>query len=505
MRLGIIDIGSNTVRLVIWDIYGKGFRRIVDEIKDNVRLGENFNNEFEISDEKVNSLINTLKRFKYFTESLKVDRVIVVASEAIRLSKNRDELLYKIKKETTFETIVLDDTAESYLDYKGVTGSMEVEDSLMVDISGTNTELVWIKNNEQMESICLPFGTLNLTQMFNLNQIVSPKDHTDLEEFLLENLTKIDWIRENTFKTIILVGGSARTIARIDRKKKRYPLSITHNYTLNDLDINNLYYSVLTKDVKQRNKIQGLNKDRSDIILAALAMVYTLQKVSKVQEIRISGNGLREGIVYETTFAAMDTIENMLDSTIYAILARHDMDVRHSEHVYKLTKKMYDGLSPILKLHEDYQDVLKTAAMLHDVGMSIRYYDHEKHSFYIILNSEINGLNQKEILLSALAASYHRNNNMDLLIANFTQIINKLDVINAEKIGLLINLAECFEKNLNNIVYDVKVEIKDDNIILAPYADREITTEMLEANKVVDRFKEIFKKDLIFTPVINNK
>lgn len=497
MRLGVIDIGSNTVRLVIWDIYGKGFYRIVDEIKSNIRLGDTLDENNIIPSEKVTELTETLKRYEEFNRSLKTDRIITVASEAIRNSLNRDEIIKIIEENTNLKPIILDDTSEAHLDYRGVTGSMVLENSLLVDISGTNTELTWIVNNQQKEYAFLPFGTINLTKRFGLSSLVTAENHKNLEEFLKDSIEQIPWLKNPEFNKIVLVGGSARTIARIDRYRKRYPLSITHNYTMSDLDINDLYYSVLTKDIRQRNKINGLNKDRSDIILAALAILFSIQKVTNVQEFRISGKGLREGILYEHIHSNMEYIEDMLDSSIYSILARHDMEVTHSEKVTELSMKIYNSLSDILKLNKYYSDVMKTASMLHDVGNSIRFYDHEKHSFYIILNSEINGLNHKEILLAALAASFHRNNNMDIMISNFSQIINRLDVIIAERMGLIISIAESFDKSMNSVVKDVEVEINDTQIIIKPIADVDLTFEIIDAKLLCEKFEEVFHKELV--------
>lgn len=497
MRLGIIDIGSNTVRLVIWDIYGKGYYRIVDEIKENVRIGESLEEDYFIDEEKIVSLLDVLKRFDNFNKSLRTEKVITVASEAIINSANKDDIIKRIKNETSLDPIVLDDTAKSHLDFFGVTNSMMVENSLMIDISGTTTEMMWIVDNEQKEYAYLPFGTINLTRKFRLNQLVTKEDHIALEKFLLENLSNIPWLKEAHFKTIILVGGSARTIGRIDRYRKRYPLSITHNYSLSDLDIDDMYYKIMTKDVNSRNKILGLNKDRSDIILGALAILHIIHEVSKVEEYRISGKGLREGILYEWISENMETHDNMLDSTIYSILARHKTDLPHAEQVFKLSNRIYDQMTDILKLNRYYKDILKCAALLHDVGSSIRYYDHEKHSFYIILNSEINGLNHKEILMSALSASYHRNNNMDLTITMYSQLINKLDSLIAERIGLIISIAESFDKSMNQLVSDITVSFDDEKVIFTAYSDSDLTTEIKEAYHIEDKFQEIFGRKLI--------
>lgn len=498
MKFGIIDIGSNNVRYAVWEIYGKGYYRMIDEIKENVRLGAETLSP-SISPDRINAAVAALRRFRDFSESLDVSRTVVVATEAVRRASNREEFLNRVREEVGYDPIVLSEYEEAYLVYKGVTGSMEVKNSLMIDIGGTSTELVWIKDGEMMESASFPIGTITLTEKYQLQNIVNPKNHTAMEESLKEAFGSIPWIRDKGYETLISVGGSARTMGRIDRHKKRYPITLTHNYTLNDLDINQMYYSMLTKDAHMRSKTDGLERDRSDIILGALSITNTILKITGLQEIRISGKGLREGILFEHLNAEYERYPNMLDASIYSVLARHDMDTSHAEHVLKLTFAMFDGLKEVHRIAPTYRDIVKTSAMLHDVGMSITYYDHEKHSFYIILNSEINGLNHREVLLAAFAAKFHKKYDSGLSITVFSHMINKLDLFIAEKIGILIALSEAFDRNLRGLVRDVECRVTEESVILTPISDEDISTEIIEAMKVSEKFRELFKKTLIIT------
>lgn len=499
MRLGIIDIGSNTMRLVVWEIYGRGYYRIIDELKETVRLGAETIDP-AISEDKIKQAAMVLNRFKTLAHNICVDKTIVMATEAVRLASNREAFLEYIKAETGYVPEVLAADEESYLDYYGVACSMEVENSLLVDIGGSSTGLVWIRKNELVESASIPIGTLTLTEKYDLEDIVTSQNHAAMEEELRREFGKISWFAEAGFKTMILVGGSARTVGRIDRYRKRYPLSITHNYTLLDLDIQELFNQMMTKTAYNRSKIRGLEKSRSDIIMGALGIIKTLCSLTGLQELRISGKGLREGRLYQFINANYDRHPDMLDASLHAILERHSLDAEHATHVYQLADKMWQSLKNPRDLPEYSHEILKCAAMLHDSGMSIRYYDHEDHSMYIILNSEINGLNHKEILIAALAARFHRKNDEDLPIAAFSQLINKMDLNVAEKLGLIIGIAESFERNLNGIVFDVECLISEEKITIMPIARENIDIEVAAAYKMKEKFSEIFRRELELIP-----
>ncbi len=495
MRLGIIDIGSNTIRLVVWELYGKGFYRIIEELKENVRIAQDLQGSV-LSEEKIGEALTALTKFRQFVDNLKVGRTIVVATDPVRRISNQADFIKRIYDTTGFEVLVLDEYEESYLDYRGVTGSMEVRNSLMVDIGGSSTELVWIKDNELIESTSIQIGTLTLTQLFQLEDIVSPANHLAMDQLLHRELGKIPWIANNDFHTMILVGGSARAIGRLDRHRKHYPLTLTHNYTLEDLDINQLFNQLMTKTAHGRAKLPGLEMARADVILGAMAIVKALCSLSGLTELRISGNGLREGILFDHIRANYEFFPDKLEASIYSILARHNMETRHSEHVFKLSAKMFMALVDDKQFPLMWYDVLKCAAMLHDTGMSIRYYDHERHSFYLILNSEINGLNHKEILMAALAARYHRKTEDELSLAPFSSLVNRMDINIAERIGLLIGLAESFEKNLNGNVFDVEVTSTDDAIHVHALSHEQIGPELQEAAKLQTKFTQAFRRRL---------
>lgn len=353
-----------------------------------------------------------------------------------------------------------------------------------------------------IESASIPVGTLNLTEQFHLSGIVTTENHMAMEVLLREQFGAIPWIRDNEFKTLILVGGSARTIGRMDRYRRRYPLTLTHNYTLQDLDISELYHQLMTKTAHARAQLNGLETDRADIILGALGIIRSLCQISGLKEIRISGKGLREGVLYEHIRSSYDTYQNMLDASLYSVLARHSMETGHPEQVWNLSRKLFEALRNERDLPAYCHDILKCAAMLHDIGMSIRYYDHEDHSFYIILNSEVNGLNHREILMAALAASYHRKNDHDLSIAAYSQLINRMDLIIAEKLGLLIALAESFERSLHGLITDVTVQVDQDTVTVTTFSYEEVDTELAEASKAKDKFRQIFRKELVLDSVI---
>lgn len=497
MHLGIIDIGSNSVRLVIAEIQQNGGYKIINDMKKSLRLGQDVELYGFISEEKIKGTIEALKSFKELCDYMKVEDIITVATEAIRKASNKDVILDRISKEIKISIKVLKGEEEAYLDGKAVLSSFYVRKSLVIDIGGASTELTLLEDNKISEFTCVPFGSINLTHRYGLEDIIVPNKEIELSHFLCEEFSKIPWLQNTAIENIIAIGGSARNLGRIDRKKMRYPLDISSGYTFSNIDLTQMYNMLKSKNLKQRHKVDGISHDRADIIVASTAILKTLTEISGVKNITVSGKGLREGILCEYIEANICPIGDILNFSLNSILDDHNMDKNHAYNVYGLTKVLFEALKPLHGLNDDFNRVLKTASILHDAGISIRYYDHHKHSFYIILNSPINGLSHKELIMSAYIAAYHRNNSFEINILPFTGIINRMDLENIEKLSILLRISESLDKNMMGAIKIHQCIVTDSSVTIILDTTKDVYLEIESALKCKERFYEIFKRDLI--------
>lgn len=496
-RIAVIDIGSNSLRMVLFEIDSSGYYKIIDDLKESVRLGADMVNGVLLNEERIKKAVNTLKSFKTFCDAVRVEEIIAVATEAVRKAENQDYFLKLVKDKANLEVRVLSGYEEAYYDSIGIINSMYVNNSLIIDIGGSSTELVWIQNNRMKEYTTLPIGAVNLTQKFDMDDIITPDKEEALLSFLKDTYGNISWLFNVKFDKVIGIGGTVRNIGKIDRKNKRYSLDIHHNYELISEDIHNIYNSAKSKNLKQRKKIEGLSKDRADIFVAPVLAITTLLEIIKANTFIVSGKGLREGLLYSYIIDNYGPIDDVLDFSIRNVLLRHNVDREHAQNVYKLTQLLFEKLQSIHHLDKSYESIIKTAAMLHDCGLSIRYYDHHKHSFYMIVNSEINGLSHKNLIMSAYVAAAHRNNDFDVDVFQFHSIISKLDLINVEKIGVLLRLSESLDKSMAGLVSDIECLINKDEVILKVSSQSDIELEIEDAKKASSYFRDVYNKDLI--------
>lgn len=495
-KLGIIYIGTNSIKLVLSEIDDNGYFHIIDELTSTVRLCYDLIDGEKITEDRIDETLTTLKSFKSLCSVSGVKEIITVATEVFRLATNKDYIIQKIKTDVDLDIRVLSNEEEIYYNYLGVINSIYFDNSLLVSICGSSTHFVWIVNNQIKESVSIPLGSVNLSYQFNLQNRIN-KDDLDLAKTIIDNsLASYPWLKEDNFDSIIVVGGTVRTVAKIDRVRKRYPFEITHNYIMNDYDVNDVYNLVKSKDLKLRKSLEGLSFDRADIIVGGTLLLQRIINLVHNSKIIVSGRGLREGLLYEHINNNCKPILDILDYSIYGVLENLNINKSHAEHVYSLTCKLFEGLKPIHKLTNEYDHVIKTASLLHDCGTSIDYYNHHRHSFYIIINAYLNGLTHRELLLSAAVAASHRNNHYHLPMPQFCGLINKLDINVIDKLGVILKLAEGLDRSLEGAVTDLEVIITDEVVTIMVTSDLDLDLEINQALRCANKFNEVYLRTL---------
>ncbi len=496
-QIAIIDIGSNSMRLVLVQINENDCFSIIDEVKETVRLGKDMTIYGELNPLKIEKAIKTLSFFKCLCKAQGVTEIIAVATEAVRKASNQLDFINRVKSELNIEIRVLPGTSEAYYDYFGNINSMDISNALLMDIGGSSTELIWVKNRNLKHSISLPFGAINLTERFSLSKAMDEKTEKDLKKFILSFYKDIPWLREIKSLPLVGIGGTFRNIAKISRKKNAYPIVNLHNYQIDIDEVMEIYNMSKVKDHIERKKIKGLSKNRADIFLGAVGAVVTLFEFLDLKELYVSGCGIREGLIYEYILRSNKPLEDVLGFSINNHIFNYEMNLNHAKQVWELTECLYNNLKSILNIDDDFYKVLKTAALLHDCGIRISYYNHPAHSFYIILNSKINGLSHKEQLMAAYIATLHRKNDFKIDLKKYGKIITGEDIEVIEKLALLVRVCDNLDSGLNCNVSNVSCVIESDNVIISVKSKTDPFLELNQALDCAGTFEKISGKKLI--------
>lgn len=499
-KIAIIDIGSNTARIVIVNIREGGYFTVIDELKEPVRLAKGMEIDGFLRPLRVQQMVKTLKTFKNLYESHNVSRVFAYATAAVRRAKNQKSFVDEILSSCGIKLTVLSQEEEASLVYTAVINSMDVPKGVIVDIGGASIKLIYYNRRVLIAQDTLPFGAVTLTEKFADATADSVERARMIEEYVTEHLKKIEWYNNvESDVQLIGVGGSIRNLGKISRRFKKYPLDMAHNYHIGFDEFNNIYNTLKAVDITRASRIKGLSSTRADILPAALSCLKAIENTSSFPELIISGAGMREGAMfrYAVPSTAEKPIGDVLGHSIYTMLSHFNMNIAHSEHVFDISLQLYRQLKVLHKLPRSYVKVLRTAAQLHDIGSSFKFYDHHKHSFYFILNSNLYGIQQKDLVMAALVAGLHGPQPLDgVEIQQYLNMLTEEDIDAVRKLGVIVRIAECFDRSMGGVIISLTCDVLGDSVILKTEAVADCTLEIKDAMSATAEFKRAFKKNL---------
>lgn len=396
-RLGIIDLGSNSSRLVIYEIYpDNGYQRVF-EMKQNLQLARDMGSDKLISESGLARAIACLKLFSRAGKLHNVTKWIPVATAAIRQASNRGRVLREIERQTGFQFQVLEEWSEGYYGYLGVVNTIAIDDALLFDIGGASTELMLVQNRNLIEVTSVPFGALTLTEKLSSYEETSRGDKA--YEFMTEQLASIPWLHQAKGLPLVGLGGTARAVAKLHRAKAMGRTERIHGYPVGTAYARDAFSTMKNMSAEKRRKIKGLSKSRGQILVAGLASIAALIERLGSNELIISRSGLREGLFYEHLLRSEDVqyVASVLDHSIRNLQKLFHVNRPIATMVRDTALKLFDTLAPVHKLAPYDRQLLRVTAEIEGVGYYINTEKSNRHSAYVALNSHLYGLSYSQI------------------------------------------------------------------------------------------------------------
>lgn len=491
MRIGIIDIGSNSMRLVVYDVQ-KTYYTVVGQVRHSARLGQNMVDNY-LHPDRIEYGIRVLNHFKSYMDSKNVTEVIAVATEAIRKASNKEEFLSKAKKALGNDIRVLSGEEEAFYDYYATVNTLDLDRCLMVDIGGSSTELALIHDKKLQESISIPFGSIVLTERFDLKK--NPNAENLLYQYLRNTFRNVPWLKDAKGYPIVGIGGSIRTLGKIDRFRKDNAMFISHNYSLEHKDVEEIYNLIRDYTRGKVKKIYGLSKDREDIFIGSLATLNVLMEVQSSKKLFVSNAGIRDGLLFEHLLGRNKRVHDVLEFSLENIIQNHMYPGYEGKDLFKIVSPLYSAITKKYPYLLGNGKVLKTATYLYDLGTSINYFQRDRNTFYSILNAPINGLSQKQILMAASCASVFSAN--DLLKEFFNKkILSQRDMRTIEMLGILIKIAEAINFGVSNEAKVIKAEVTEDALFLEVQTKEDPIFKEEELKPYLTKFRYLYKRHL---------
>lgn len=471
-KLAIIDMGSNSIRFVVLQIADNKAYSLLYQEKESIRLGQGLNQTGQLSDEGMARAMTCLHVYKHIMEVMDITNCMAVATAAVRNANNGDTFLKKINAETGITMNVITGEREAYLGYLGVINTIAMKDFLIFDLGGASVEMTLVHDGEPVHSISIPIGAVTLTEKFNLQNNITDESLQDCTKYVRKKIADISWIKDISLP-IVGIGGTARNFAKMDQRTSNYEMSKIHNYILHAENFSALYTEITTRTSANRKKIPGLSSERADLIVAGAVVIKTIFDTVGSSEMVVSGCGLREGLFFEyyANFYHLDKpcFDDILAFSIHNFMGTLGpvINKTHIHQVMKITEQLFDQLKDLHGYGPRQKVLLMTAAQLHDVGKVINFYNHARHSAFMINHAPLYGLTHREQLIASFIAGFHHGVSRKTLRAyRYADMISSDDWIMIRKLSTLLALAEASDLTYEQIVKDIQITIAENVVVM---------------------------------------
>lgn len=498
-----VDIGANSVRLKIARLVRQRLR-VVHEDREVTRLGESVFRTGTLDPHAMEHTIKVLRRFHRASQGHGADFVRVVATSALRDSRNARAFTDWVRAVTGWRVEIVSGLEEGRLIHFGVISGTRIGVSrlLLIDLGGGSCELTLTVDGQIRSMFSLPVGAVRLTQEFLHHDPPRKSELKQLREFVAEELSRIERrIAAGRIELAIATSGTAAALASVVAARRRS----AHNRNpglVSQRAVHTLAAELQNYSLEQRIALPGIGPRRAEIIVAG-AMVFAELMNHGVSGFRYSPLGLRDGLLaqmvadYGHVAQARRQIESERWNALLAAGRHYGADLGFATRVRNLTNQLFTGLKRVHRLPPEYQDWLAAAAMLHEVGSYLNRTGRHRHTYYIISNSEIFGYTTQQRRLIAAIARYMGKS----LPGPADRALKPLPMAERERLPkavAMLRLARALDHGRRGAVNGVQVKIEGERVLLRLKTKRGGgDLELWALAKERNYFRTVFGRELL--------
>lgn len=453
-RIAIIDLGSNTARLIVMQAVTGYSYRLVDELREVVRLRQGMNAD-GMRPDAVARAFSALRLFKQFCDHTAVDQIYAVATSAVREARNGAAFLQQVRDEIGLDLQVIDGQQEAELGVIGALNEWPMTDGYVLDIGGGSAQVSRVVQRRFLAGESVLLGALALTERCVQNDPVKASDLKRLRREIKTALGTLSFPRGSGV-ALLGIGGTIRNLADIEiARLAAYPLNTLHGFELTRNSVRHSIAQFVELPLARRTQIRGLKNDRADIILAGAMVVDAVLDYFDLDRLTVSLSGVREGL-FATHFwgqLVYPVIPDVRHFSVVNLARAYEYHSGHANHVRGLCLRMFDQLLPLHGFGEAERDLLAAAALLHTIGTAVSYTDYHKHSQYLIVNNGLAGYTPRETAIIALLARYHRKGQPTG--GELNNLLNKSDEELVARLTAVLRTAAALERGRSGVVRDV--------------------------------------------------
>lgn len=521
MKLAAIDIGSNSIKLVVVDAAASDSFAVLGREKETVRLGHETLREGFLSAAAIGRAADCIKRYRSMAEARGAEHVVAIATASVREASNAQEFIEEIERQAGVSVEVLSGVEEARLIGVAAAQGCAPRGSALVniDIGGGSTEISVMMDSAPAALFSVKLGAVGLTEQFITSDPVKPKELRTLKDEIraaLEHprreLRGHTWQHATgTSGTIIAIGESLRPQAKnSEAKETKQGTSGEARPAGAEIALQKLKKfneRVAALSLEERRGLPGISAQRSEIIIAGGQILEGVMQALKINMLRSCDYALREGVIIERLreieAEARPPVPDIVDQKlrgVHAVGRRFGYEEEHAHLVANFAGKIFDALAPACSFTRHHRTLLAAAALLHDVGYHIAHESHHKHSLYLIKHSELTGFSESERQVIANIARYHRGATPKDRHPDF-MALHPSDRELVQKLSAILRVADALDRRHESRVRDIKcaTEQQSFQIQMLCAGQQKCDQELWAAERKSEPFEQEFDRQLIFS------
>ncbi|WP_135077272.1 Ppx/GppA family phosphatase [Terasakiella sp. SH-1] len=449
----IVDIGSNTVRLVVFHGPARIPLPVFNE-KVQCRLGKGIDETGLLNPEGVELAYETLNRFMKLLEVMHVDHVSLLATAAVREAKDGPAFVAEIKKRFDADIRVISGEEEAKLAAYGILSGLPQADGLLGDMGGASFDLVGLDHGTFAKHDTTPLGHLRISDN-ERNTIAA------MRTFIHEKLSPLNWIKEMEARPFYAVGGSLRAVARLIMHQTDYPLHVIDNFTLEFEEASALLQKLAELSAEELHKVPDVSKKRLETLPAAIALLQEVLEIVQPSHLVFSGYSMREG----QFFLSLDDAVKQQDPLISSCINLVKREGRFGQQ----GEEVYDWMSPLFPDESNKQKNLRHAAcLLHDIAWAEHPDYRADHGFLRVLRLPVAGLSHHDrALMGACVYSRYKGDFKARIAKPLRTFLNDDDAIWTKTVGAALRLAHTLASGAPHLLEQTHLEVRGGELILS--------------------------------------
>jgi len=454
-RTAIIDIGSNSVRMVIFEKYSRFAFSLLHESKSRVRISEGaYADEGNLQPAAVERALLALDEFLSIARAYGSRKLLCVATSAVRDAPNRAAFLKRARDELGLKIKVIDGEKEAYLGGVACANLLPSMRARTIDIGGGSTECACIDNGSVLANRSIDLGTVRLKELyFDRGDIEGAIRHIDAQLAALPGASE---------PIVVGIGGTFRALAQIIQKTQPYPVKKLHAYTFKAQFLMSLGEKILAAGDNEALKKLGVKPERYDVIRPGTLILMRFLKHVGCETLVTSGAGVREGL-YLTDLLRHNNhrFPEGFNPSLRYLLERHTIEMKFSNQLAAVAVRLFDLLQTPFDLPPESRRILRIAAQLAKVGASVHFYSYHKNSQHLVESALEYGYTHEEIMTVTALVRYHKNKKVaKTFYSLYDPLLPKPKILN--RLNLLLAVADALLTHRpHNIDFDLALEGDD--------------------------------------------